>query len=102
MDCILISQKKHNGSVTRRRDPGTEIKQVADLVQGSQFFFCPQMQASQAHHLSHLLGMGVARTFSHLALVQSVVLPLIGSDPRPHSIGEILFPNNPCWGFEVM
>lgn len=73
--------KKSDGSVMWCKVPRVEDKCVEDLVRWPRFFFHLQIQTPQSSCLSLPSGIAVARVFSHLALVQSVIFPSVGSYP---------------------
>lgn len=69
-----------------------EIRWVDDSAQGVCYFVRPFVQSTAAPRFSQPLGVDIARTVSHLALVQSILIPLISSDPQSRSKKELVVP----------
>lgn len=78
--------------------PDDKVCCVEDPMYGACFFFCPHVQLPAALYMFYPSHSNMARAFSHTALMQSILLTPIGSDPQSHTKRELVVLSPPCAG----
>lgn len=89
-------QKQHSLPI-----PGIKVRWVDDPTRVANFFFCSQIAPAVPSHVPHHLGIEMLWVFSHLAQLQSVILPPAGPDPPACFHKElVVYPSPPCTGLD--
>lgn len=74
---------------------------MGNPTKGENFFFHPYITTPQSPWISHPSRTDVTRSFSHITLMCSVLLPPIGSDPTPVPSGSLVFQHLNTWGWNI-